>query len=242
MDEETKDYLAFIVDPEVRQYCGPLFFSTSLTTPSGNILGNGSFALVNTGKMKLLVTCNHVWDEFKALRSQDSNVMFSLCVDKFSPIIITDPDSLLVDADKRCDLATFDTKPVSDAFASGALQFFDLNANRPPKLRDGDTLYMIGFPGKGRQTNESSLGFPRQPIGVAATQVGNSSFYADVRKLNLNADDFGGISGCPCFLVLKDRPIRLVGFATGYAPNNVAMLQFTYARYIQPDGIIQSMC
>lgn len=242
MDEETRNYLTFIVDPAVRQHCGPLFFSTSMTTPADNIIANGTFGLVNTGKMKLLVTCCHVWSDFKELRSQNPSVMFSLCVDKFNPIIIPNPDSLLVDADKRCDLATFNTEPVADAFASQSLQFFDINASRPPKLHDGDTLYMIGFPGKGRQASNTSVGFPRQPIGVAATQVGNSNFFADVKRLHLNAEDFGGISGCPCFLVLKDRPIRLVGFATGYAPNNVAMLQFTYARYIQPTGIIQYMC
>jgi hypothetical protein len=241
MDQETKDYLTFIVEPAVRQHCGPIFFSTSETTPLGNILANGSFGLVNTGSMRLLVTCNHVWDDFKALRAQNPKTMFTLCVDKHNPIIIPDPDALLVDSDKRCDLATFDTKPISDAFVAGSLEFYDGRANRPPKLHEGDTLYMIGFPGKHRQDNATSIGFVRQPIGVAATQVGNSSFFADVSKFSLKADDYGGISGCPCFLVLKDRPVRLVGFATGYAPNNIAMLQFTYARYIRPDGFIQYM-
>lgn len=241
MDAETRNYLEFFVDPAVRQFCGPLFFSTSLTTPANNILRNGSFGLVNTGRKKLLVTCNHVWEGFKNLRSENPNLMFSLCVDKFNPIVIPDPDSLLVDNDERCDLATFDTAEVSDAFLGGFLQFFNVSVNRPPKLRSGDTLYMIGFPGKGRQADERSLGFARQPIGVTATEVGDFGFYANVEGLNLDADDFGGISGCPCFLVLRDKPIRLVGFATGYAPGDFATLQFTYARFIQPDGIIQYM-
>lgn len=241
MDAETRNYLEYIVDPAVRQYCGPLFFTTSLTTPANNILQNGSFGLVNTGRKNLLVTCNHVWEEFKELLKGKSNLMFSLCIDKFNPVVIPDPDSLFVDADKRCDLATFDTAQISEAFVSESLQFFNISANPPPKLHEGDTLYMIGFPGKGRRADERSLGFSRQPIGVVATEVGNFGFFANAKNLNLDTNDFGGISGCPCFLVLKDKPIRLVGFATGYAPGNFATLQFTYARFIQPDGIIQYM-
>jgi hypothetical protein len=85
-----------------------------------------------------------------------------------------------------------------------------------------------------------AFGFPRQPIGVQASEVGDSHFFADVTNLKLQAEDFGGISGCPCFFVREGKPLRLVGFATDYS-EMTKRLQFTYARYIRPDGVVDYM-
>jgi hypothetical protein len=76
---------------------------------------------------------------------------------------------------------------------------------------------------------------------MRATEVGDFRFYANVGNLGLQADDFGGISGAPCFFVRDDEQIRLVGFTTGYAPNNMNSLSFTYAKFIRPDGTINYM-
>ena len=104
----SKDDLIFVIEPQVRRFCGPLFFTASFDTPPGNIPHNASFGLIDTGKKKLLVTCHHVWNDFKELRSENPKLMFGVCFDMPKPIVITDPDSLVVDEDKRCDLVTFD--------------------------------------------------------------------------------------------------------------------------------------
>jgi len=226
-----------MIEPEVRKYCGPLFFTTSLHTPSGNVLHNCSFGLVNTGERKLMVTCHHVWSEFKKIRSDVRELMFGVCLDMPRPIVI-DADSLLVDEDRRCDLVTFNMETLLEICAAGGLEFYDLYQNRPPKIHVGEVLYLIGFPGKGRQDAEDSIGFSRQPIGVQATEVGKFGFYADVGNLEKHVEDFGGISGSPCFLLRENKPIRLVGFTTGYAPNSMSRLSFTYVGCIKPDGTI----
>jgi len=240
--QALRDYLDFVVDPSVRRFCGPVFFINSLQTPANNIFGNGSFSLIDTGQRRLLVTCHHVWEDFKKLRNEHPNLMFGVCLDFNNPIVIYDIDDALVDEDKRCDLATFDIASLSKICTAGGLEFFNLHVNRPPKLEEGVTIYLIGFPAKGRQDDTNSIGFPRQAIGVAATHVGDLSFFSDVTTLQKDKTDFAGISGSPCFLVTENRPVRLVGFTTGYAPNNMNMLQFTHARCIQPNGIIQYMC
>jgi len=71
--------------------------------------------------------------------------------------------------------------------------------------------------------------------------VGESTFISRVDNLKLDETDYAGISGAPCFIVREGAPIRLVGFATGFAANQMNMLQFTYARYIGKDGIIRYM-
>ncbi len=234
----SRDDLIFIIDPQVRRFCGPLFFTTSLHTPSGNVPHNGSFGLVDTGEKKLLVTCHHVWSEFKELRSRNPELKFGFCFEMAKPVTI-DMDSLLVDEDKRCDLVTFDMQPLLPI--CGGLKFYNLNQNRPPKINVEDVLYLIGFPGKGRLDGEDSIGFPRQAIGTLATEVGRFRFYSSIGNLGLQTEDFGGISGSPCFLVREDKQIRLVGFTTGYAPNDMNRLSFTYAKSINPDGTINYM-
>jgi hypothetical protein len=239
--QEMIDYLTFIIDPSVRKHCGPLFFVKSLDIPKGNILSNGSFGLINTGKKRLLVTCHHVWEEFKKLRKAHPELMLSICLPKENPVVPCEIDSMLIDEDKKCDLVTFDMESLASLFVSCGLDFFNVQHNPPPKLSDGDNVYLIGFPGKGREDNEDSVGFPRQGIGVNASHVGQFSYLADVSKKNMSTDFFAGISGTPCFAVGPNRPIKLVGFATGFAPNSMSMLQFTFARYIQPDGVIRYM-
>jgi hypothetical protein len=238
-----------VVEPQVRRFCGPLFFTSSEATPKGNIKGCASFGLVRIGDKRLLITCWHVLfkkDEgFKDRHSINPALRFGIGIGGKHPVSVG-LDNLLamkVDDEKRCDLLAFDINDADSLslVAANNLEFFDLNANRPPKVHVGDFLYLIGFPDKGRIENETAIGFPRQPIGLQASQVGEFSFFASAANLNRDASDFGGISGAPCFVVREGAPLRLVGFATGFAPNQMNMLQFTYARYIGRDGIIRYM-
>src|SRR6266852_1816998 len=64
----TRNELEFLIEPQVRQFCGPIFFTLSLKSALGNVTNNGSFGLVDTGSKKLLVTCHHVWKEFQERR------------------------------------------------------------------------------------------------------------------------------------------------------------------------------
>jgi hypothetical protein len=235
-----------IVEPQVRKFCGPLFFTSSNTTPKGNIESSGSFGLVSIGEKKLLVTCWHVLygeDGFKEKHSKNPTLQFGIGSGGGHPVSVSLDDLLKmkVDDERRCDLATFDISDALDWVAASNLDFFNLNVNPPPEVQVGDVLYLIGFPGKGRIENETSVGFPRQSIGVQASLIGESTFISNVVNLKLDATDYGGISGAPCFVVREGAPLKLVGFATGFAPNQMNMLQFTYARYIGKDGIIRYM-
>jgi hypothetical protein len=239
----TEFFLSMIVEPQVRRFCGPLFFTSSDTIPKESISGSGSFGLVSIGERKLLVTCWHVLEGFKEKQGESPALRFGIGFGGKHPVSVNLEDLLRmkVDEDRRCDLATFDVSDALDLVAAQELEFFDLNANPPPKVHVGDVLYLIGFPGKGRIENETSVGFPRQPIGVQASEVGESTFISRVDNLKLDETDYAGISGAPCFIVREGAPITLVGFATGFAANQMNMLQFTYARYIGKDGIIRYM-
>lgn len=231
-----------MVEPKVRKMARPLFFATSQEIPKGNIHDSSTFALVDTGELKLLVTCNHVWEGFKTMRSEKHpNLMFCVSLNGPTPIIIHDIDLRFNDGDKRSDLATFkmDDELVSLCKDRG-LEFYNLRSNPPPKVQKGDILYLIGYPAKGRRDEENAIGFPLQVIGVNVIEVGEFHFFGNVQKFGLNKEDYVGVSGSPCFVVQENKPIRLVGFTTDYS-GLMDRLQFTYANQIAPDGVIHYM-
>ena len=238
----TSDHLEFLADPVVLKSCGPVFFTNSLKTPVGTIKANGSFGLVNTGKKQLLVTANHVWVEFVELKKADAGLMLGLCFQKTDkPIIFPHPEELLVDVDKRCDLATFDMEMAIRSSGGRLLSFFfDMQSNRPPEVHIGDVLYLIGYPGKGRGEEDNSVTFTNQRISVQASEVGKSHFYAKCTGIKWNAADYGGMSGCPCFVIREGRLPKLVGFTTAFVEQG-KRLQISYAKRIKPDGMIDYM-
>jgi hypothetical protein len=201
---------------------------------------------VDTGQKKLLVTCWHVLfgeGGFKEVHSTNPAFRFGISFGGPRPVSLSYEELMerRIDDERRCDLATFDVGDALDLAASSNLEFYNLKANRPPKVAVGDVLYFIGFPSKDRIENEVSVGHISQPFGVQVARVNESNFMASVINLKLDKSDYGGISGAPCFVVHEGRPIRLVGFTTGYGDAVLNMLQFTYARYIGEDGLIRYM-
>lgn len=142
-------------EPVARQHCGPIFFTRSLIRASKeDIITNGSFGLVDTGVKKLLVTCNHVWQGFDDERFKDSNVKMCVCLDSKNPVYLDEKH--LIDRDERSDLATFDMTELLPA--CGGLKFFNIRSKPPPKVNRDDTIYLIGFPGHGRNAAGDFMG------------------------------------------------------------------------------------
>src|SRR2546425_2396105 len=84
----TVDEIKFWIEPQINPYRGPLFITRSLESPVGdNIITNGGFGLVDTGKKKLLVTCQHVWKKFRDEHNQDSNVRMCVCLEQHGPVV-----------------------------------------------------------------------------------------------------------------------------------------------------------
>ena len=146
----TTFFLKMIVEPQVRKFCGPLFFVSSQTTPKGTINGSASFGLVDTGQKKLLVTCWHVLfggGGFKEVHSMNPAFRFGIGFGGTKPVSLSYEDLMekKVDDERRCDLVTFDVSDALDLVAASNLEFYNLKANRPPKVKMGDVLYLIGF-------------------------------------------------------------------------------------------------
>ena len=137
MPKFTRKYLEYVVEPEVRQFCGPLFFTRSLEIASG-VINNGSFALVDTGSKKLLVTCHHVWDEFQKARDKNPDLKMCVCFD-WGPFVVLTIEKP-IDEDEKLDIATFDMEPLLAAY--GGRKFYPLNHKPPRKVEKGAMVFL----------------------------------------------------------------------------------------------------
>jgi hypothetical protein len=234
MPKLTRIELEYRIEPEMRQLCGSIFFTKSLQTPIGNITANGSFGLVDTGSKKLLVTCYHVWDGFQKARLENPDLMMCLFLDKGKPVLFAPAKP--IGEDQKLDLVTFDMESLLDACSNR--KFYLLNQNPAPRVKKGDVLAFIGFPGNKRIEFDDTLGIGRTPYAVLCCSSDGLRFQSDVSNVRTQPPEpkqFDGISGCPCFLVRGGRPIQLVGFATGFWMN---LLFFTHARCLNLDGTL----
>jgi len=226
------DDLKLVVEPEVRQFCGPLYFTRSLETASG-VINNGSFGLVDTGSKKMLVTCLHVWNEFQKARRQNPELEMCVCLDS-GPFVVLGAEKPLGE-DEKLDIATFDMEQL--LAACGERKFYPLNQKPPRKVERGDVLFVVGFPGHFRHVKDIHLCYGRQAFVMVVADCNDDGlkFVSNITNLNLTADELAGISGSPCFLVRKNFPIQLVGFVTKVAMN---LLHFIHARCLNRDGTI----
>jgi hypothetical protein len=230
----AKDEFLFVIEPQVRKFCGPLYFSHALEAPSG-VVNNGSFGLVDTGVKKMLVTCFHVWNDFKKAQRQNPDLKMLICLDS-GPFVVLGVEKPLGESEKR-DIVTFDMEQLLPACSER--KFYPLSQKPPRKIQQGDVLYSIGFPGHFRQVKEGSLSYGRQAFGMIAADCNQDgfSFVSNITSLNLTSDEFGGTSGSPCFLIRENFPIQLVGFITKVA---MSVLHFAHARCLNFDGTIKN--
>jgi hypothetical protein len=245
----TTDEIKFLVEPQITPYRGPIYFTRSLESAAGeNVITNGGFVLVDTGRRKLLVTCSHVWKTYQEERLVDSRVRMCVCLDEKSPVVFDQHDP--IDRDETLDIATFDITPV--LAACGGRKFYSLDQNPPPPVKNGTRLVLLGDQGMFRVASDKGLDFGVTTYAVEVSSVDGLRFHSDISKaktfLNLppartpGSSPHGGISGSPCFLVRDGRPVQLVGIVTGHLTIQGAdYLCFTHARCLNPDGTINKM-
>lgn len=236
MKPKLTDEMEYVIEPQVRQLCGPLFFSTSLANVL-DITNNGSFGLVDTGSKRILVTCSHVWEGFQAERQKSPELNMLIWLG--GPEAVAFSPAAPIAHDREYDLATFDMQPFLTSCQHR--RFYPLHQNPPRKVKIGDAIFFIGFPGslRGIRGKDNKWMFGRAPFGMVVREVSadGTHFFVDISKLLISQspDQLGGISGCPCFLVRKGRgQAELVGFATAIIQGTY--LRFTHASCLARDG------
>lgn len=241
MSSESEFHQTFIVEGEILGYCGPIFFSRSAELLPTTVVANGSFGLVATGKRHLLVTCCHVVDDFDKKRTENPDVQMAILLGGGYPVPLD--RSLLIDSDRRLDLATFDMSSLLAHCASR--RFYPTHEKPPPILKPHDILAFVGYIGEYRVTSAAGANFGYQSFGLSVADVSGFRLVADLTDTHVEVDSsaapvkiaesLGGISGAPVFQFTKNALLRLVAFVT---EDGLGLVQMTHANRIRPDGTL----
>jgi len=249
-DFTREDEIKFVIEPQITPYCGPLFFGHLDEPEPVSVTANATFGLVDTGSKKLLVTNLHVWEGFQEQREADPKLRIFVCLDPNKPVML--PMEPLACSSKPLDMVTFDLEPLLQACAGR--KFYSLKSVYSGRLRKGDMLFFLGYPGCFRWASGSSITFGHSDYAINLTGVDGLRFYSDIskargvilraRETNLHSqslspndpDLHAGISGSPCFRIDSESvQAHLVGFMHRIMYTS-GLLWFTHAMALNTDG------
>ena len=245
------------LDRELFRYCGPVFVAPALKSYPEQMIGNGTYALIDTGEKRLLVTCCHVWDEYEKHHDANSETVLAVSLgDGDSNIAFKNPKSHLVSIDRDLDLVVLEFEP-KEIPVSHNKSWFRVSDWPIPRIEKGSHIVTLGFPGDWRRTAGVECVFRRVAIPLSVTDVSKYSIAAfsdgkNDQVLNDMKDSLGGISGSPAYRLNEKSELCLVGFAKSGsektdAPNRkyqsspdspLPAVFLTHASFLQPDGLL----
>jgi hypothetical protein len=243
---------------EMLTFCGPIFITPGLLTYPEQMIDNGTYSLIDTGRRRLLVTCHHVWQAYCDCRAENPDAVLGLNLGEGDRnIAFAFPERQLIDADPDLDLAVFDFEPsqiqVKGVQVNHQKDWFPIRKWPIPKASDGDCVVLMGFPGKRIKKARQLCIFTTQIIPLKISGVGHKGILIlnEPKNVEVFADiknRLGGLSGSPAYTLSKNGA-SLVGFVkAGYKRADCASprtgsdslfagsLSLTHACFLQPDG------
>jgi hypothetical protein len=242
---------------ELLQYCGPIFVAPTLDSFPEQMLGNGTYALIDTGQKHLLVTCYHVWETYQKYHdANDATVLAVALGEGDSCIAFKNPEKHRLAFDRDLDLVVFEFEP-QDINIRHTKSWFKILAWPIPKAESGAAITTLGFAGAWRTAlgTECRLGCAAIPFVVTDTSDRSFAVFCDGNNRDVLEDIkdvLGGFSGSPAYCLSETGELRLVGFAklgplegsvaTEYrsTPGSAlsAAVFFTHASFLAGDGTL----
>lgn len=251
---QPREHIAALVNQlanEALAFCGPIFIAPGLNTYPGQMIDNGTYSLINTGKKQILVTCHHVWQAYLDNKKDNLNAILAINLgDGNATVSFQFPERHLIDSNATLDLAVFDFESsqilVNKTLITHQKNWFPIQQWPIPKARDGEYVVLMGFPGRQIEKLGSTCIFKAQHLCFKISHSG----YKEIHILNNgeNIEVFkdvkhwlGGLSGSPAYTVGRNGT-SLVGFVksgSGSASESSIFsgcLLLTHASFLQPDG------
>jgi hypothetical protein len=216
------------------QFCAPIGWLPSLDAPSLKLkCKTGTCALIDTGEIRVFVTCDHVWTQWRKYKDKHSKAVLLIGLDDGVPLILTDPE--LVDSNRDWDIAVIKAEISPHQLRTKAFWQIDEWPITQPKV--GDVVAITGFSANVRTLSSGSI----TGWGIAFLGRGVSSVRSDKIILAPENNDrensfpIGGMSGSPAYLLKEKGKPALVGFLyEGNTSDNFIFL--TPAHFLQPNG------
>lgn len=262
MTSRKPEHLAAFVELLTREmlaFCGPIFITPGVRTYPEQMIDNGTYSLIDTGEKRVLVTCHHVWQAYLDSRAENPDAVLCLNLgDGDATIAFARPEGQLVDADAGLDLAVFDFEPehlrVKNAQVNHGKEWFPIRCWPIVKVGEGETVVLMGFPGKRIRKEGILCTFSAQPLPLKVTGVGKNEIYIfnvgeNIQVFNDTKGRLGGLSGSPAYTI-DEAGASLVGFVkSGFkraaeeadaAPDSIfaGSLTLTHASFLQRNGTL----
>ena len=230
---------------DLARFCAPIGWLPSISAPTTLLEGkSATCALVDTGRIKVFVTCEHVWSDWTSYKNENPDAELLVGLDDGVPHILTNAE--LLSSKRDCDLAVVKAEVNPQQMRTKA--FYRIEGWPIPQPKVGDIVAIIGFPGTGRiLSGDHAAGWSINSLGYRVSGVTPESItLAPEKKDRMSYDEngneiphgkIGGMSGSPAFLLTKEGSPLLVGFLyEGNTSDNFIFL--THAHHLQPDGTL----
>jgi hypothetical protein len=238
----------------VERYIAPFTVMLAVAkgkSPSpGDIIGNGTGALVATGGGEFLVTNQHVYEDFLKHRDQDPDT--TLMMSGAHGIGFLDISTAKVKGrDKDVDLTVLE---VPAQYVYKQKKLFMPHIPWPPRRpKTGMLAIVFGYPGQGRSPEgPTALGVSALSIALPITSVGDRHFAlfdesGDTVELVPEGQEpltsYGGISGSAVYVLVPPTETPPIGemYLGGfiYEASNSGMFFVSHADHINADGSIR---
>ena len=232
------------IEERILKHCGPLFFVTSLTPPV-EVVCNGTYGLVDTGKKKVMVTCHHVWDYLHEARQIHPKAEIAMNLAPGQSFAISDAE--IIDADRDLDIVVVDPKLRDDDFSQK--EFFRIPNQPIAPIRDGEAIAFAGYPEAEFVCSDNCGTFRSAFFGLHVTSVSDRSILLLNDQNNrslvglygeaLSPIKMSGVSGSPAYR-LGASGLELVGLVKGGFSSD-GLIQLTKIYCLTPDGKIQKI-
>ena len=243
------------IENELLRYCGPIFVTPSPNSyPDNKTIKNGTYALIDTGQKRLLVTCYHVWEYYETQFAVNPETVLALALNEGEPCIaFRNPKERRLAFDRELDLAVFEFAP--DFCHSKS--WFRMTERLVPKVEKGECIVTMGFPGVCRTVSGTVCNFNCVAIPLVVTDINDRTIAAFSVEENQSVlcdmkDSLAGISGSPAYRLADNGSLELVGFAKAgplesdsphrtYEPTPRSPLSgvfFTHASFLQQNGLL----
>lgn len=204
---------------ELSRYCGPIFIVPSVD--SDEIIDAGTYALIDTGEKRLLVTCHHVWEKYEEQHEKNGKTVLAVAVGD-SIISFKEPLKHRISFNRDLDIIVLEFEPETIGIPHKK-SWFKVTEWPISKVNKGTWIVTLGFPGALRSKSEFVCRVQSVPMPLNVTDTTDrtiSAFCTQENRQVLNdiknsLAHFGGISGSPVYCYSVNRELRLVGFVKG---------------------------
>lgn len=246
MDDNSQDTTVALLR-QFSPFASMLFFAPGNNLTPETVAFNGTAALVDTGKRKLILTNSHVYRRFRELRSETPSLAMFLTGSHQTQIVELKDTHLVDEGGSAVDLAAFALEHPEQVGLIGK-SYFRAAAWPPARPIAETTAVVVGFVGEHRQVGKDSLKINLSVICDKVTSVSDRHFVLvdeDRARISVKVNptlgelgDLGGMSGSPAFAIGLDGEPYFAGVLYEAGEGKEAMVFAVHADFLTAEGKI----